>query len=292
MKKTKVKILTPLLLAAVFCTGLWTLCGCQKPTRQFDSWRWKWPTLSGQKDVQPANSASDQKNTDSTEVPAVGNCFDVRILVNRGTDDDLRTAWSYLDEASPLSKDWQMLHRNGLRCGIGQYSDWTTVKDQLEKGGTKVKSQFQIVLNTFASMKILNDELQQERTLFYYDRDGQVHGRDFGPSTMQMTMTVGGRVPGGRMRTVLTPRIFQETLMVGRLVGDQNDSKKSLVEQELENFSIFVDLGQEEFALIGPSRQDMPSSLVGAQLFLNQKQGQLQSYFILISPIRPDAKGK
>jgi hypothetical protein len=263
--------------------------GCQ-PAKQFD-WKWKWPDLSASGKKTAAASPTSATTPASAEPqPASGNAFSVRILKNRASESDLRVVWSYLDEASPQSADWQMLHRNGLRCGIGQYSDWPAVRAQLEKCGTKIQGEFQVTLSGFSPMNLLSDKLRSERTLFYYDRNGQVHGRDFGPSMMQFSMVTAGQISGGRVRTIFIPRIFKVSGNLDRLLP--NDAKSAMTELQLEDFSITVDLGPEEFALIGPSEGKMAESLLGAQLFIGWDQGQPLNYFILISPMSLEPSNK
>jgi hypothetical protein len=188
-----------------------------------------------------------------------------------------------------MSKDWQLLHRNGLRCGIGQYSDWPTLKTQLEKCGTKTRSQTQVSLGGFSPVSLLSDKFRNERTLFYYDRNGQVHGKDFGPSHLTFILSTAGRMPENRVRLIFSPKIAKP--------GTGNDQldiieemKKSPVEQELENFSVIVDLGPREFALIGPSSKEIASSLVGSQLFVQWDKGQRKSLLILVSPAEIEEK--
>lgn len=263
--------------------------GCQQQSREFDLW--KRPVWLGEKASTPSpQSSSVESSGDSTTVVQALNCFTIRILESTGSDRELNEAWSYLDEAAPMNEDWQMLHRNGLRCGIGQYSDWPTVRKQFEKCGTRVKTELPVALGTSTPMNILSDSMKSERTVFYYDRDGRSHGRDFGASMMQFTMTLSGRVAGGRVRTIFTPKILRPTSSLEHLTG--KETRKSMIEQELENFSIVVDLGPEEFAIIGPSRQEMASSLVGSQLFLGWDQGRRRSTFLLISFAPPDTEGK
>jgi hypothetical protein len=267
------------------------IAGCNSQTKQFSELKWKWPEWAAPKAKVTSTAPTVAEKAKSPELPpASANSFSVRIFKNSAAEKELRVVWSYLDEASPQSADWKMLHRNGLRCGIGQYSDWPAVKAELEKYGTKIQGDFQVTLSNFSPMNLLSDKLRSERTLFYYDRNGDVHGRDFGPSLMQFSMVTAGRISGGRVRAIFIPRIYKPETSLERLMPSEN--KKSMVEQELENFNITVDLGPEEFALIGPSAGEMPESLIGSQLFLGWDQGRQLNYFILISPMTLEASSK
>jgi hypothetical protein len=247
---------------------------CQMPTRQFGSWKGFWPAASNQAPgvaaTQPAAQASPQRSYSQS------NYFNIRILESTGNPEALQNAWSYLDESSPVGKDWQMLHRNGLRCGIGQYSDWPTMKDQLEKCGTKVRGDVQVQLGGFVQTTLLADKFRSERTIFYYDHEGRVHGKDFGASGLEFTLTTAGRMPEGRIRIIFSPKIIKR--------GSREGLNSSRTEQELENFNVMVDLGGQEFALIGPSSSQMAGTLLGPQLFLQWENGERKSLFILVSP--------
>jgi hypothetical protein len=262
--------------------------GCQQP-RQFNDSKWNWSNWFGTKSTttMPASPKADEAGPAKT-TPTVSNMFFVQILKNAGSDRELREVWSYLDEASPISTDWKMLHRNGLRCGIGQYSDWPAVRAMLEKAGTKIQGSFQVTLSGPSPMNLLSDKMRSERTLFYYDRNGRVHGRDFGPSMMQLTMVSAGRISDDRVRSIFVPRLFKPETNLERLMPVEG--KRSMVEMALNDFNITVDLGVEEFALIGPNGGDMADSLIGSQLFQSSEQGRRLSYFILISPMSLDAK--
>jgi hypothetical protein len=269
----------------LFSMIFFAIFGCrQQQQPQPDAWKWKWPAWGK---TQPATTQNTTPGEPKTPA-VVSNFFNVRILESTGTDHQLNEAWSYLDEAAPVSGDWQLLHRNGLRCGIGQYSDWPAIKQQLEKCGTRMKTDLQVSLSSFAPMNILSDQMKSERTLFYYDCNGRTHGRDFGASTLQFTMTMAGRMAGGRVRAVFSPKIIRPISQLEQITGKEN--RKSTIEQELENFSIIVDLGPEEFAIIGPSGREMADSLVGSQLFLGWNQGQRRSTFILISTAQLEDK--
>jgi hypothetical protein len=176
-----------------------------------------------------------------------------------------------------VSKDWQMLHRNGLRCGIGQYTDWPTLRDQLEKCETTVRGSIQVTLGAFVPTILLADKFRTERTIFYYDREGQVHGRDFGPSSLEFTLTTVGRMPEGRIRVIFSPKVMKRRVA-------REGSNTAATEQELENFNMMVDIGPQEFALIGPSTGPTAGTLIGPQLFSQWVNGQRKSLFILISP--------
>jgi len=263
---------------------LLVLGACQPQTRQFSAWKWTWPNWNQNPTTAPASQPAASQSAEPREPdPIVSNFFNIQILECAGTDECLQNTWSYLDETSPMSKDWKVLHRNGLRCGIGQYSDWPTLKDQLEKCGSKTRTQTQVTLGGFSPVTLLTDKFRSERTVFYYDREGQVHGRDFGPSRLTFVLTAAGKMPEGRVRLIFSPKIVKP--------GSGNDQldalespRKSQLEQELENFSVIVDLGAREFAMIGPSAKEMASSLVGPQLFSQWNKGQRKSLLILVSP--------
>jgi len=263
---------------------------CQQPSRQFINWKWPTWNQNQSKDkatTQPATSAP--AKAPEAPPPVVSNCFNIQLVECAGTEEGLQTAWSYLDESSPLSKDWRVLHQNGLRCGIGQYSDWPTLKLQLEKCGSKKRSETQVSLSGFSPVSILSDKFRSERTLFYYDREGQVHGKDFGPSRLTFILTTAGRVPEGRVRLIFSPKVAKPSKGNEQL-DMLEEMKRGSVEQELEDFSVVVDLGPREFAMIGPSSKQMATSLVGPQLFVHWDRGQRKSLLILISPAEVEAK--
>lgn len=253
--------------------------GCQTPTRKFGTWKEFWSPAA---DPAPNKSTTQSAQSEIAPLPAPypeNNSFNIRILESTGSPEALQTAWSYLDEASPVSKDWQMLHRNGLRCGIGQYSDWPTLKEQLDKCRTNVRNEIQVTLGTFVPTSLLSDPMKSERTIFYYDHEGRVHGKDYGASSLDFTLTTAGRMPEGRIRVIFSPKIMKRRTIARE--GFDN----ALQGQELENFNVMVDIGPQEFALIGPSATQTAGTLVGPQLFQQWQNGQRKSLFILISPV-------
>ncbi len=267
------------MLKTILSVGLVLLVmaiACRTPTRQFGPWKgfWSGPATQNSAGVTTQSAAATAPPQPSF---AQTNNFNIRVLESTGSREALQTAWSYLDESSPVSKDWQMLHRNGLRCGIGQYTDWPTLREQLEKCGTHVRSDIQVALGAFIPATLLADKFRSERTIFYYDREGQIHGKDFGPSSLEFTLTTAGRMPEGRIRVIFSPRIMKRR-------AAREGVAPAGTEQELENFNVMVDLGPQEFALIGPNAGQAAGTLLGPQLFLQWENGQRKSLFILISP--------
>jgi hypothetical protein len=135
------------------------------------------------------------------------------------------------------------------------------------------------------------DEMREDRILFYRDVHGRMRGKPFGLSRLELVLTSPGRVGDGRIRVVLSPRLVRPvnalTVPKGvpgsaRAAKDHDSRKHKTVQQELEDISIVVDLGADEFVLLGPSTGKMSDHLLGSQLFLNWKDGQRNSYFVLI----------
>jgi len=152
-------------------------------------------------------------------------------------------------------------------------------------------SQVQVTLGQFSPVGVLADRTRPERTLFYYDREGKIHGEDVGPSRLEFSLMTAGRMPEGRLRVVFSPRIIGPESEFDRLA--KAPAARRGVERELENFSVIVDVGPQEFTLIGPSKKEMPHSLVGPQLFSQWEKGERKTFYVLVSPLeleKPPAK--
>ncbi len=274
---------------------IFSIIGCKSDKKRFDDWQWSWPNWWQKSDKSSAQVNSKPIVTKSLPKIKIGRYFDVRILDSTGNNECLQNVWSYLDELAPASFDWQVLHKNGIRAGIGQYSDWPVLKQQLEKCNTKMDSQIQLALGSFRSANLLTDKYKNSRTLFYYDNDGQFHGQDYGRSQLRLTITSAGRVSGDRVRIILAPKIIIARTSFGQirpLNKKKKRKKEYTIEKELEKFSITIDLGANEFVLIGISDLNIPDSLIGAQLFTQWKNGQKHSFFVLISPMMPSSNRK
>jgi len=264
--------------------GLLAADACQQPTRPFGQWNWTWLGIkppASQPAPDQAKSTTPQPARPGT--PAANDYFLVRVIESTGDERALQTAWSYLDESSPVGKDWPMLQANGLRCGIGQFSDWPSLRDEFNKSGTKVRSESQVALSSFSPIVVLSDPFRSERTVFYTDREGKAHGQDFVNSSLQLMLITAGHMPEGRVRLIFSPQIARripnpEPSAIG------SKSRKTQVERELENFSFLVDLGPREFALIGPASREKTRYLVGPQLFLQWEKGQRKCLYLLVSP--------
>ena len=268
------------------------ITGCQSEKRRFDNWRWSWPewwkkSSSAEQEITPKPLVKK-----SLQKIRIGRYFDVRILDSTTNNECLQTIWSYLDELSPVSRDWQVLHRNGIRAGVGQYSDWPALKQQLEKCGTKLEGQIQLALGSFRSTTLITDKLRQSRTLFYYDNDGKFHGKDYGPSQLRLTITSAGKVTGNRVRIILVPKIVIPRARFEEFTNTKIRRKTDAIENEFEKFSITIDVGPEEFVLVGISNLNLPDSLLGTQLFTQWKNGQKHSLFVLLSPMTLEPTGK
>ncbi len=274
---------------------IFLIAGCQSDKKRFDNWQLSWPNWWNRpKNTTEQVSPKPIVNESLPEIK-IGRYFDVRILESTGNNECLQNVWSYLDELSPISFNWQILHKNGIKAGIGQYSDWPALKQQLEKCNTKTDSQIQLALGSFRSASLLTDKYRNSRTLFYYDNDGRFHGKDYGKSQLRLMITSGGRVSGNRVRIILTPKIVIPRTSFGQITRIKKIKKKKehTIEKELEKFSITIELGAKEFVLVGISDLNLPDSLIGTQLFTQWKDGQKHSFFVLISPMALEPqKGK
>ncbi len=278
---------------------LFLLASCQGEKKRFDSWKWSWPNWWAKSQKQNNKQVNlSPAITESSPQIKIGKYFDVRILESTGNNECLQNIWSYLDELSPVSFDWQVLHKNGIRAGIGQYSDWPVLKQQLENCNTKMDSQIQLALGSFRSANLLTDKFRNSRTLFYYDNEGRFHGKDYGKSQLRLTITSAGKIAGNRVRIILAPKIVIPRAALGQITRIKKNKKKKkyTIEKELEKFSITIDLGAKEFVLVGISDLNLPDSLIGSQLFTQWKNGQKHSFFVLLSPMALDSnkntKGK
>ena len=259
-------------VAALLAMTLMMFGGCRLSTMNFNQ-----ETSS----TQSSNKSEQQSQT----LAAVNNSFNIRILESTGSSECLDNVWSYLDESSPMSSSWQMLHGNGLRCGVGQFDDWTTLKEQLEKCGTKVQDNLQISLSNFSSFALLTDQIRPERTIFYYDLAGKGHMRDFYQCALEFNLMTTGKMAENRIRLVFSTKVTRQMSNIEQQFNLQEAVRKAAFEQELENFNIIVDVGPKEFALLGPSSKNMAGSLVGSQLFSRWEKGQRKTYYLLISPM-------
>ena len=140
-------------------------------------------------------------------------------------------------------------------------------------------------------MELLSDNFRSERTIFYHDRDGHVYGRDFGPSTLVFSLMTAGRMPQDRVRIIFLPRIVRPVSPLENVARLENTTaSKDRIAQTLEDLSFFVDMGPEEFTMIGPSSQETANSLIGSQLFRRWDGGQKKNIFILINPVEAEGE--
>jgi hypothetical protein len=264
------------------------VCGCGKQSRRFDMASFDWFGLKKGGTVGVAQSQPTR--------PATGNPFvesyRVWIFRSTGTDACREQGWSYLDELLPGAvQDAKVLASNGLRCGVGRVSDWPKVKEQLEACQTitsRENSPMDIAVARMSSIVLLSDEMKRDRTLFYYDRNGRLRGCD-GASKLQLVLISGGRIAEGRRRVVFSPRILEPTNRIKAMTDAARPASATpTVEKELENLSFTVDLGPEEFVLLGPRNGELAASLIGAQLFTKWDQGQRGVYLILVKPVGPE----
>jgi len=257
--------------------GLIAPAGCRNPpyTVGVERSDWTWP---GTKPKSAAPAPPIRR-------PLITN-YEIVMFRSTGDDACLEQVWSYLDELLPGSRQqWQMLIRNGLRCGLGQIGDSQALTAQLERCQTRLDRKSEMSLTAFAPIVLHTDPMRPERILFYYDQNGRASGRTLGPSALQLVLTSAGRTGTGRMRVILTPRIVQpESSTFEMLRPETPPGKYKTIEEEIEGLSIVVDIAPNEFALIGPASGSVSTHLLGAQLFLHWDQGQQQKIFILIRP--------
>jgi len=279
------KTLGILILANVVWTGI-TVTGCSEQERRFEKLRTDFSNLFVRNPRSPTSKPADGSQPRQSFI----NSFDVWILDSTGSSECLEEAWSHLDELFLPGnvEDWKVLSRNGLRCGKGQLSAWPTVKEQLDRCNTTTGPAIELDVGLFTPVVLLTDPWKPDRTIFYYDRAGRPRGEDFQRSKLQLVLTTAGRTGAGRIRVIFAPRVVKRISSLERLAPRRRPRRPGegkTIQQELENLNITVDLGPDEFAVLGPASGKLAKMLVGSQLFLRWEKGQQHSKLILIKPV-------
>ncbi len=252
--------------------SLVTFLGCQarpKTTR----WEFHWP------DWMRFNTQT-EKADKKVDTP-LPDQFTFWKFSTAGDEKCIENVWSYLDEAIPGSKDWTIVHKNGLRVGIGQQSDWPTIKGLLEKCGTVLKGRGTIRLDGINPCAIYQTPYKANRVIFCYDIEGNFHGRDFRDSRLSLVINSAGIVGERKVRAILVPTIEYARKSQIKISSEQYKSK---VEEEFENLSFTFDLGPKEFALIGPASTNQSKYLIGSHLLIGWENGSRRYYLIVIAP--------
>jgi hypothetical protein len=255
--------------------------GCGEQNRSTTQPFWKKSANMSQTDEK--NTQGKKEESSPIQSPMIS-YYEVRLIESPKEKKNFEKVWSVLEETSASGRAWDLYRRNGIRCGIGQMTDWPNVKKLLDSSEARVNGQMQVGIGSFTPADLLSDGVRAERTIFYYDQEGKMRGQDFGSSALVFSLAMAGRMPDNKIRLLLAPRIVRRKSGIENAAPAQRTRSVGF-ENQIEALCFVVDLGQDEFVLVGSAGDNQPETLVGSQLFSRFDRGQRYNRYILISPM-------
>jgi hypothetical protein len=214
--------------------------------------------------------------------------FDVlRARVPAGVLSDSERVWSQLDTAAIPADSAAMLQPNGLRAARGKLSAWPAIKQIIEKEEHVEIAQNGMPLRNGAPLVIEPESQPKEQTLFLIRRDGKPAGASFPRSTNVLRVDYG--IPVTNPNAVMI-EVFPEIRLHGVPVRPRLtlngwvDEQLELPHRSLRELMVRIEIGPDEFLVIGPSSAAHQAYLPGTLLLCEQIDGKAWESVYFITP--------
>jgi hypothetical protein len=202
--------------------------------------------------------------------------------------------WNHLDEEAIPANTAVYLLKNGLRVARGKLDSWRPIKALLEREKDIQSSPNSTPKNNAAALTINLGSQPRDQTLFMIRPDGYLAGATYPKSTNQLRIEYGFSLTDPKSVLV---RVMPEIKMPYTNPKYEAGSA-GLVEvpsyqptRILHELAFQMELGPDEFFVIGPAGNVNNNHLAGALLLCEQIKGKMYESIYFITPKVHQRKG-
>ncbi|MFW6132852.1 MAG: hypothetical protein ACOC8F_03070 [Planctomycetota bacterium] len=210
----------------------------------------------------------------------------VTISVPLGAASGSEQLWSYLNTEAIEAVRTGSLGRNGLRAGLAPRESWQDVADVLEQmTGTRRKTTVMTCLPGGAvSVEVRRDQPMQ--TLFVYNRDRTLSGRDYPPADNLLTFFCSLN-PDDPSQVTLT--VLPQLRTARRRPAVVNRGEVPMIASRptyfsFEDLAFRVTVPSRDVLIIGPGSGSRRSSSVGNRFLLKRRDGVPHETVLVVIP--------
>jgi hypothetical protein len=242
-----------------------------------------------QKPIQPAlffPSAAQTIQADATPaVPYLVQVLAYKITLPAGAVSRNEEFWKHVQETAVDVPTYELLYKNGVRCGVAPTSEWTYLKGVLDHNpAVSQQSTY-----TGREARDLDAELKLKvnyQNLFYYDSSGELVGRTHErcDNLLRLSFLPAPRKPG-TVRLTLCPviRSLRQRIVA---VGDINTRQiEEFYPEQLYDLNLTVDVPLDDVLVVGPSAEAKWPTSLGSNFLVNDASAQQTETLLIFKPV-------
>ncbi|UCD29624.1 MAG: hypothetical protein JSV03_03850 [Planctomycetota bacterium] len=214
--------------------------------------------------------------------------FDIlRARVAKGIFSESGKIWNHLDEEALPADTAFYLQRNGLRVARGKLDSWRPIKALLEQEKNVESSAKETPLTTGASFTLELDPRPRDQTLFIVRRNGHLAGADYADSVNLLRIEYGFSVDNKDLLVVRMMPQIKLPYTASRFDVGPNGLVQYPSHQPtkvLRELAFEMELGPDEFFVIGPSNSAHHGHLAGSLLLCEEIEGSKYESMYFITP--------
>jgi len=209
-----------------------------------------------------------------------------QIFVPAGSISRNRDFWGYLAIAGGLDQsECDLLDRNGVRVGVGDVDDWSSLRTIIDKAGAQTLQGRVIGVGTKGHEIPVSDNLPGQ-TLFYFDQHG-LSGHVYDACQNILVLSYEAAPQGsGAVRLQLCPLVRNQAERLDTTAVNTRHVWEYTHDQRLYDMGLSVDLAPRKFLVVGPSPQSGRSTSIGHQFFTQEATTQRRE-MIMIFVVNP-----
>ncbi len=196
--------------------------------------------------------------------------------------------WSYLDEEAVQPVRSGSLGPNGLRAGVAKQANWQDVADVLDRLTARQLKKSTASCLPGAALSIPLKPRQEMQTVFVFDGDRVLSGRDYPPgdNLLGFFCSLNHDDPS-RVALTVVPQIRSTRRHPQFVTGDGHAMMISRPDfYNFEELAFRTEVPSKDVIVIGPGRASRRTSSVGARFLLGEVEGvEYETVLILIPEV-------
>ena len=208
------------------------------------------------------------------------------IAVPVGTASGSEEIWSYLDEEPVKATRSASLGRNGIRVGLGRGGSWPDLARIFQRMTGRSPVQSRVASTPGDPLPIVLKERQNVQTIFTFNDDRTLSGRDHPPGDNMFTVVCTlDRDDASRVLLTAAPQIRSSRKKTHFILGGAGPAVQATAHVfSFANLAFQLMVPKDGFVVIGPGAAARNPTTVGHHFLVKQKEGVPFETVLVIAP--------
>jgi len=211
----------------------------------------------------------------------------LRARVPEGVFSRSAKIWNHLDPEIIPAETSRLLARNGLRVARGHVDAWMPIKALLDSEKDVTSSQSRMRVSNGFPLMLELDSAPRDQTCFLFRSNGHLAGASYPQSvnSFRVEYTIPPTAPGEVVVDVMPEiRLTETRRPPPRTVEEFLGPRTEQVSRVVRELAFKVQLGAEDFFVVGPSESVHSGHLVGTLMLCEELEGRRYESMYFVTP--------